>query len=106
MKGTKNKIGRKDLKLKRDTPPKGSLRENIQQGAGSSSVPLRGPVETSEPAVELSVEGRRNQWLKTCLRHNQNLLSWESVVLTYHCRELALPANLQQEEEWDTYPLE
>jgi hypothetical protein len=40
-------------------------------------------------------EAGRNQWFKTCLRHNKNLLSWESVVLIHHCRELALPANLQ-----------
>jgi hypothetical protein len=44
----------------------------------------------------------RNQWLKTCRRHNKNLLSWESVVLTYHGRELTFPANLQQERERNT----
>jgi hypothetical protein len=33
MKGTKNKTGRKDLKLKRDPLSRGSLREMLQQGA-------------------------------------------------------------------------
>jgi hypothetical protein len=58
MKGTKNKTGRKDLKLKRDLLSRGSLREMLQQGAGSSGEPLRGPVATSEPAVEISAKGR------------------------------------------------
>jgi hypothetical protein len=58
MKGTKNKTGLKDLKLNRDPLPKGSLREMLQQGAGSSGEPLRGPVATSEPAVEISAKGR------------------------------------------------
>jgi hypothetical protein len=57
MNGTKNKTGRKDLKLKRDPPFKGIPTEN--DSAGSSGVPLRGPAATSEPAVELSVEGRK-----------------------------------------------
>jgi hypothetical protein len=30
----------------------------LQQGAGSSGEPLRGPVATSEPAVEISAKGR------------------------------------------------
>jgi hypothetical protein len=55
MKGTKNKTGRKDLKLKRDPLPRGSL---LQQWAGSSGEPIRGPVATREPAVEVSVNGR------------------------------------------------
>jgi hypothetical protein len=59
MKGIKNKTGRKDLKLKRDPPSRGSLREMLQQGAGSSGEPLVEPVATSEPAVELPVEGRK-----------------------------------------------
>jgi hypothetical protein len=58
MKATKNKTGRKDLKLKRDPLPRGSLREMLQQGAGSSGEPLRGPVATSAPAVEISAKGR------------------------------------------------
>jgi hypothetical protein len=58
MKGTKNKIDRKDLKLKRDPLPRGSLRDTLQQGAGSSGEPLRGPVATSEPAVEISAKAR------------------------------------------------
>jgi hypothetical protein len=56
MKVTKNKTGRKALKLKRDPSSRGSLREMPQQGAGSSGEPLGEPVATSEPAVELPVE--------------------------------------------------
>jgi hypothetical protein len=37
----------KDLKKKRDSSPRSSLREILQQGAGSSGVPVRGPVATS-----------------------------------------------------------
>jgi hypothetical protein len=59
MKGTKKKTGRKDLKLKRDSPSRGSLREMVQQGAGSSGEPLGEPVATSEPAVELPVKSRK-----------------------------------------------
>jgi hypothetical protein len=57
-KGTKQKTGRKDLKLKRDSPSMESLREKLQQGAGSSGEPLRNPVATSEPAVEISTKGK------------------------------------------------
>jgi hypothetical protein len=35
----------KDLKKKRDFPPKRSLREILQQGIGSSMVAARDPVE-------------------------------------------------------------
>jgi hypothetical protein len=57
-KGTKSKTGLKDLKLKTDPLPRGSLREMLRQGAGSSVEPLRGPVATSETAVEFLAEGR------------------------------------------------
>jgi hypothetical protein len=46
-KDTKTKTGRKDLKLKRDPPPRGSLWEMLRQGAGSYGEPLRGPVASS-----------------------------------------------------------
>jgi hypothetical protein len=59
MKGTKKKTGRKDLKLKRDPPPRGSLREILQRGAGSSGEPSGETVATSEPAVELKVKSRK-----------------------------------------------
>jgi hypothetical protein len=49
---------RRGLKKKSDSPPRRSLREIIQQGAGSSGAPLRGLVATSKPAVEISAEGR------------------------------------------------
>jgi hypothetical protein len=52
----KIKTGPKDLKQKRDSPPRRSLREMLQQGAGSSGAPLRGPAATSEPAVEISAK--------------------------------------------------
>jgi hypothetical protein len=48
----------KDLKKKRNYPPRRSLREILQQGAGSSGVPIRGPVATSEPAAVTSAKGR------------------------------------------------
>jgi hypothetical protein len=54
----KTKTGPKDLKQKRDFPPKRSLREILQQGAGSSGAPLSGPAATSEPAVEISAKDR------------------------------------------------
>jgi hypothetical protein len=47
-----------DLKKQRDSLPMRSLQEILQQGAGSSGVPLRGPVATGEPAVEISAKGR------------------------------------------------
>jgi hypothetical protein len=43
IKSTKT-TGSKDLKKKRDSPTMRSLREILQQGAGSSGEPLRGPV--------------------------------------------------------------
>jgi hypothetical protein len=56
---TKNKTnGPKDQKKKRDSAPRRSLREILQQGAGSSGVPARGPVATSEPAAVISAKGR------------------------------------------------
>jgi hypothetical protein len=55
---TKTKTGPKDLKRKRDFPPRRSLREILQQGAGSSGAPLRGPAATSETAVEISANDR------------------------------------------------
>jgi hypothetical protein len=59
MKGTKKKTGRKNIKLKRDSPSRGPLREMLQQGPGSSGEPIGEPVATSEPAVELLVESRK-----------------------------------------------
>jgi hypothetical protein len=55
---TKIKTGPKDPTQKRDFPPRRSLREIIQQGAGSSGSPSRRPVATSEPAVEISAKDR------------------------------------------------
>jgi hypothetical protein len=52
------KKGHQHLKKKRDSPSRRSLREILQQGAGSSGAPLRGPVATSEPTVEISAKGK------------------------------------------------
>jgi hypothetical protein len=54
----KEKTGPQDLKEKRDSPSRRSLREILQQGAGSSGAPLSGQVVTGEPAVEISAKGR------------------------------------------------
>jgi hypothetical protein len=55
----KNKTnGPKDQKKKRDSPARRSLREILQQEAGSSGVPARNPVATSEPAAVTSAKGR------------------------------------------------
>jgi hypothetical protein len=95
MKGTKNKTGRKDLKLKRDPHSSESQREMIQQGPGSSGEPLGQPVATSEHAVEFPVESWEEPVIQYLPAVQQNLLSWESVVLAHHCRELALPVQMQ-----------
>jgi hypothetical protein len=55
---SKTKTGSKDLKQKMDSPPRRTLREILQQGAGSSGAPSRRPVATSEPAAEISVKDR------------------------------------------------
>jgi hypothetical protein len=54
----KLKIGRQNLKETRDSPSWKSLREILQQGAGSSGVPRSGPAATRVPAVEISAKGR------------------------------------------------
>jgi hypothetical protein len=54
----KIKRGPKDLKQKRDSPSRRSLRKLPQQGAGSPGAPLRGPAATSEPAVKISAKDR------------------------------------------------
>jgi hypothetical protein len=51
--------GRKDIKKKRDSTPKRSLREILQQAAGSSGVPERNPVATGEPAAVSKTKGRK-----------------------------------------------
>jgi hypothetical protein len=55
---TKTKTGPKDLKQKRDSPPRRSLREILQQRARSSGAPLRGPAATSETAAVTSAKDR------------------------------------------------
>jgi hypothetical protein len=42
----------------RDSLTRRSLREILQQGAGSSGAQLSGPAATSEPVVEISAKGR------------------------------------------------
>jgi hypothetical protein len=50
--------GLNDLKKKRDSPPRRSLKEILLQGAGSSEEPARNLVATSEPAAVTSAKGR------------------------------------------------
>jgi hypothetical protein len=68
----KTKTGPKDLKQKRDSPPRRSLREILQQGAGSSGAPSRRPVATSKPAVEISAKGRDTSGSKPASGKNKN----------------------------------
>jgi hypothetical protein len=74
----------------------------LQQEAGSSGEPLRGPVATSEPAIDISAKGKDEPMVQSLPGQNQRLLSWGSVILTHHCRELVLTKRLQQEKDWDT----
>jgi hypothetical protein len=85
---SKQTSSRKDLKKKRDSPPRRSLREILQQRAGSSGAPLRGPAGTSEPAAVISAKGREEPIVKPPF-------SWELVGLTRHCREPIFLAYLQ-----------
>jgi hypothetical protein len=55
---TKIETGPKNLKQKRDSPPRRYLREILQQGSGGSCAPLRGPAATSDPVVEISAKDR------------------------------------------------
>jgi hypothetical protein len=56
--------GPKELKTKRDSPPRRSPQEIPQRGAQSSGVPLRGPAATSEPAGVISAKGRDEPMVK------------------------------------------
>jgi hypothetical protein len=73
--------------LKKQNSPRGDPYENYF----SSGAPLRGPVATSEPAIEISAKGRDEPTVRSLHQ-----------VLTHHCRELVLLAYLQQEKVWDT----
>jgi hypothetical protein len=86
MKGTKNKTGRKDLKVNRDPLSRGSLWEMLQQGAGSSGEPLSGPVATSEPAVEISAKGRNEPMVQNLPERHWVNTFWNQVTtLTSPC---------------------
>jgi hypothetical protein len=69
--------------------------------AESSGEPLRGPAATSKPAVEISAKGKNESAFQILPEAKPILLSLGSVILTHHCRELALLTHLQQEEDWD-----
>jgi hypothetical protein len=56
----KTKNSSRDLKLKKDSPSRRSLREILQQGAGISGAPLRDPV-ASKTAVEISAKDTDEQ---------------------------------------------
>jgi hypothetical protein len=65
MDTNKLKTGPLDLKEKRDSPSRKSLREILQQGAGSSGVTRSDPATTRVPAVEISAKG----WDKPMVRY-------------------------------------
>jgi hypothetical protein len=52
------KTGPQDLKEKKDSPLRRSLREILQQVAGSPGAPLKGLDAATEPAVEISAKGK------------------------------------------------
>jgi hypothetical protein len=54
----KIKTGPLDIKEMRDSHSRKSIREILQQGAGSSVVPRSGPAATRVPAVEISAKGK------------------------------------------------
>jgi hypothetical protein len=58
MNGSKSKTGHQELKLKRRPFLKGSLKEILQQGAGSSGTSVRFLDATREPAGKIQVKGR------------------------------------------------
>jgi hypothetical protein len=58
METEQTKTGPLDLKEKRDSPSRKSLREILQQGAASSGVQRSGPAATRVPAVKISAKGR------------------------------------------------
>jgi hypothetical protein len=64
----KEKTGPLELKEKGDSPSTSSLREILQQGAGSYGTPRRDPISTSESAVEISAKGRDKQKVCPCPR--------------------------------------
>jgi hypothetical protein len=53
--------------LEEGFPPRRSLREILQQGAGSSGVPARNSVATSEPAAVTSAKGRDEPMVRNLL---------------------------------------
>jgi hypothetical protein len=50
--------------------------------------------------LRLQPKARTNHWRETCLRLNKELFSWESVILTHHCRGLVLLTYLPKEKVW------
>jgi hypothetical protein len=97
----KTKTGPKDLKQKRNTPPRISLREILQQGAESSGGPLRGPAATSEPAVEISAKDSDEPVVRNLSEVKSKTILLGVSSKTYHCRELVLLDYLQQDKDWD-----
>jgi hypothetical protein len=60
----KKTTGPKNLKMKRGSPPRRSLREILEQGTGSYGAPLRGPAATSETAAVISAKGRNEPMVR------------------------------------------
>jgi hypothetical protein len=82
--GTKNKkAGPLDLKEKRDSSSRRPCEKHCNRG-------LEAPVHCKVTRLRFQP------------RAGKKSLSWESVVLTFHCRELVLLANLQQKKVKDT----
>jgi hypothetical protein len=97
---TKTKTGPKDLKQKRDSPPRRSLREILQQGAGSSGAPPRRPVVTSEPVVKISAKDRDEPVVRDLSK-----VKSETTLLGVSSTDIPLQgvlAYLQREKDWDT----
>jgi hypothetical protein len=81
------------------------LREILQQGAGSSGTPLRGPVATSKPAVEISAKDRDESVVRNLLNvKSGTLLLWISNTDTPLQRVVLL--TYLQKEVYDIYSLE
>jgi hypothetical protein len=89
---TTRKTGFKDLKQKRDSLSRRSLREIIQQEAGSSGALLRGLAATSKPAVETSAKSRDEPMVR-------NLPEEKPKTTLLGVSSTDIP--LQQEKDWE-----
>jgi hypothetical protein len=65
METEKQKTGPLDLKEKRDSPSRRSLREILQQGTGNSSVPQAARLQPGYLLLRFQPRAGTNQWLDT-----------------------------------------